>query len=132
MDLTHALLAQDRLADAAAAIAELDARPIPCDVEWVIRRHMARALLAARTGEPERGVQDARAAIAAAQRTSLIVARADALRTQAELLTATGHTSAAADALRRALSLYEAKAHTVAIASTRAQLAQLAAGAAAS
>ena len=83
--------------------------------------------MAARASRPGRRSD----APAAAERTSLIVVRADALRTRAELLIATGGASAAADALRRALSLYEAKAHTVAIAATRAQLAQLAAGAAA-
>ncbi|MEN3281189.1 MAG: hypothetical protein V7607_2329 [Solirubrobacteraceae bacterium] len=124
-DLAHALLAQDRLADAAAAIAELDARPVPCDAEWVIRRHIARALLAARTGEPEPGLADARSAVAAAERTGLIVARAHALCTQAEVLAATGDASAAADALRRAVSLYEAKGNAVTIAATRAQLTEL-------
>ena len=131
LDLAHVLLAQDRLADAAAAIAELDARPIPCDIEWVIRRHIARAILYGRTAEHERGLEDARAAIVAAERTSLIVTRAHALGAHAELLAATGESAAAAEALRGALSLHEAKAHVAGIATTRAQLAQLAAGAAA-
>jgi DNA-binding SARP family transcriptional activator len=130
-DLVHVLLAQDRLADAAATMAELDARPIACDAEWIIRCHTARALLAARTGEHELGLEHAHAAIAAAERTALIVFRADAHRAHAELLAATGDTSAAAEALRRALRLYEAKAHPLEVAATRAELARLPARAAA-
>jgi DNA-binding SARP family transcriptional activator len=128
-DLSQALLAQDRLADAAAAVAEMDARPIPADAEWVIRRHIARALLAARTGERERGLEDARTAVAVADRTALMMNRANAHRTLAELLAMTGDADGAGRALRLALTLYEAKANTVAAAATRAQLAQLLAGA---
>ena len=128
-DLAYALLAQGHLAEAAAAVAEIDARPLPCDAEWVIRRHVARALLAARTGDHERGLEDARAALAAAERTGLIMNRANAHRTYAEVLAATGKAEAAARQLRRALRLYEAKAHAIAIAATRAQFAQLLAGA---
>jgi DNA-binding SARP family transcriptional activator len=128
-DLAQALLAQDRLADAAQAVAEMDARPIPADAEWVIRRHIARALLAARTGERERGLEDARAAVAVADRTALMMNRASAHRTLAELLAAAGDAHGAGQALRRALTLYEAKANAVAAAATRAQLAELLAGA---
>ena len=128
-DLVHSLLAQDRVDDAAATIAELDARPIPCDAEWVVRRHMARAVIAARSGDPERGLEDAREAVAIADRTGLIVYRADAHTTHAELLAATGDAKAAARALCRALSLQEAKANTIAAAATRRQLAQLLSGA---
>jgi DNA-binding SARP family transcriptional activator len=130
-DLVHVLLAQGRLAEAAATIAELDARPISCDAEWNIRCHTARAVLAARRGEHGLGLEEARAAIAAAERTGLIVFRADAHRAHAELLAATGRTSAAADALRRALRLYEAKGHALEVTATRAQLARLPAHAAA-
>jgi hypothetical protein len=55
--------------------------------------------------------------------------RANAHRTYAEVLAATGQAEAAARQLRRALRLYEAKAHAIAIAATRAQFAQLLAGA---
>jgi DNA-binding SARP family transcriptional activator len=128
-DLVHTLLAQDRVADAVATIAELDARPIPCDAEWVIRRHIARALVAARTGRPESGMDDARAAVTVAERTGFIGFRADAYSTYAELLAATGEAKAATQALCRALALHEAKANAIAAAATRAQLAQLLAGA---
>jgi DNA-binding SARP family transcriptional activator len=125
VDLAHALLAQGRLAGAAEAVAEIDGRPAPCDAEWVVRRHIARALLAARTGEPGRGLEDARAAVAAAERTGLTMSCAHAHHTRAELLAAAGHRQAAAQAVRRALSLYEAKGNATAIAATRAQFAQL-------
>jgi DNA-binding SARP family transcriptional activator len=128
-DLAYALLAQDRLAEAAAAIAEIDARPLPCDAEWVIRRHTARALLAARTGEHERGLEDARAAVAAAERTGLILNRANAHRAYAEALAATGQADAAARQLGRALTLYEAKANAIAVAATRTQFTHLLAAA---
>ena len=82
-DLTQAMLAQGRIADAAEAIAELDARPIPCDTEWVILRHIAGARLAASTGEHNSGLADARSAIGIAERTDLIVIHADALCAQA-------------------------------------------------
>ena len=125
IDLTHVLLEQGRLADAAATIAEMDTRPISCDAEWVIRRHIARALVAARTGAPESGLEDADAAVTAADRTGLIVTRSEAHRARAEVLAAIGLTEEAARAARQALRLYEAKAHAIAAASTRAQFAEL-------
>lgn len=124
-DLAHVMLAQDHLADAAAAIAELDVRPLPCDAEWVIRRHTARALLAARVGEPDRGLDDARAALTAVERTGLIMNRAYAHRTLAELLAATGEADAAAQELRRALTIYETKANAIGAAATRTQFTRL-------
>ena len=119
VDLAHAILAQDRVTDAAEAVARIETMPAPCDTEWVIKRHTARALLAAQAGEPERGLEDARAAVAAAEETSLIVCCANAHRTLAELLSATGRTHGAATAARRALALDEAKGNAVAAATTR-------------
>ena len=113
-DLTQAMLAQGRIAEAAEAIAELDARPIPCDTEWVILRHIAGARLAACTGEHRSGLADARSAVAIAERTDLVVIHANALCVQAELLAATGDATAASAAVGRALELQEAKASTVA------------------
>ena len=69
-DLAHAVLAQHRLPEAAEAVARLETLPAPCDAEWVIKRHTARALLAAEQGEPERGLADARAAVAVADETT--------------------------------------------------------------
>ena len=60
VDLAHAILAQGRLPEAADAVARIETAPAPCDAEWVIKRHTARALLAAQAGEPERGLEDAR------------------------------------------------------------------------
>ena len=132
VDLAHAILAQGRLAEAAEAVAQIDTMPAPCDTEWVIKRHMARALSAARAGEPERGLEDARAAVAAADTTGLIVCRANAHRTLAEVLQAGGHPDEAATAARRALALDEAKGNTVAAAGTRRQIASLKLGSRAS
>ena len=119
VDLAHAILAQGRFPDAADAIARIETLPAPCDVEWVIKRHTARALAAAQGGEPERGLDDAQAAVAATDATGLIVCSANAYRTLAELLWATGRSDAAATAARRALALDEAKANAVAAATMR-------------
>ncbi|MDP9133579.1 MAG: AAA family ATPase [Actinomycetota bacterium] len=125
VDLAHAILAQHRVADAAEAVARIETLPAPCDAEWVIKRHTARALLAAQAGEHERGLEDARAAVDAAEKTGLIVCCANAHRTLAELLWATGRTHAAAAAARRALVLDEAKANAAAAAATRQRFPRL-------
>jgi len=122
-DLAHAILAQGRAGDAAAAVAEIDAVAAPCDADWVIKRHTARALLAALHGHPEPGLADARAAVAAAERASFVLSCASAHRTLAELLAATGRADAAADAARRALALYEAKGNLVAADAVKEQFA---------
>ena len=129
VDLAHALLAQGRLPEAADAVARIETEPAPCDTEWVIKRLTARALLAAQAGEPERGLEDAQAAVAASDATGLILCRANAHRTLAELLWATGQTDAAAPAARRALALDESKANAAAAASTRQRFARLLASA---
>jgi DNA-binding SARP family transcriptional activator len=125
VDLAHAILAQGRLAEAAEAVARIETMRAPCDAEWVIKRHTARALLTAQEGEPERGLEDARAAVAVADATGLVVCRANAHRTLAELLWATGRTEGAATAAQRAVSLDEAKANVVAAAATRERFSEL-------
>jgi Tetratricopeptide repeat len=55
----------------------------------------------------------------------LILSRANAQRTLAELLWATGRTDEAVAAVRRALELDEAKANAVAAAATRTRFAAL-------
>jgi hypothetical protein len=80
---------------------------------------MARALLAAESGEHEGGLEDARRAVAVADATSLIVCAADAHRTLAGLLWATGRRDAAARHAGRALRLDEAKGNRAAAAATR-------------
>ena len=97
----------------------------PCDAEWVIKRHAARALVAVQAGDHERGLEEARAAVAVADPTSLIVYSANAYRTLAAVLQAGGQTDEAATAARRALSLDEAKGNAVAAAATRRQFATL-------
>jgi DNA-binding SARP family transcriptional activator len=125
VDLAHAILAQHRLPEAAEAVARIETLPAPCDAEWVIKRHTARALLAAQEGEHERGLQDARAAVDVADATGLIICRANAHRTLAEMLWATGRTEAAATAAHQALALDEAKANVAAAATTRARFSEL-------
>jgi hypothetical protein len=124
-DLALAILAQHRPADAAEAVARIETLPAPCDTEWVIKRHMARALLAAEAGEPAGGVADARKAVAVADASSLIVCGADAHRTLAGLLWATDWADAAADHARRALRLDEAKGNRAAATATRRRFAPL-------
>jgi len=119
VELAHATLAQGRLADAVDALARVDAFGAPCDVEWVVKRHVARALLAARSGAPERGLDDAEAAVARAEATSFVPLAARAQRTLAEVLAAGGRTDAAVTAAQRALALDEAKGNVVAAAATR-------------
>jgi tetratricopeptide (TPR) repeat protein len=125
VDLAHAILAQGRLPEAADAVARIDTMPAPCDAEWVIKRHTARALLAAQSGDHEGGLQDARAAVAAADATGLIICRANAHRTLAELLWATDRPREAAAAAQAAVSLDEAKANVVAAAATRERFSAL-------
>ena len=119
VDLAHAILAQDRPADAAAAVARIDTVRAPCSAEWVIKRHTARALLAGRAGEHQRGPTDARAAVAAAEQTGRVICCANAHRALARLLSATGRELDAATAARRALALDEAKENLVGVAETR-------------
>ncbi len=119
VDLAHAILAQDRPADAAAAVARIDTVRAPCSAEWVIKRHTARALLAGRAGEHQRGLTDARAAVAAAEQTGRVICCANAHRALARLLSATGRELDAATAARRALALDEAKENLVGVAETR-------------
>jgi hypothetical protein len=125
VDLAHAILAQERLPEAAEAVARIETMSAPCDAEWVIKRHTARALLAAQVGDPERGLPDARAAVAVADATGLVICRANAHRTLAELLLASGRTDGAAVAAQLALSLDEAKGNAAAAATTRQRFAGL-------
>jgi hypothetical protein len=106
-------------------VARIETMRAPCDAEWVIKRHTARALLAAQAGDPERGLEDARAAVATADATGLIICRANAHRTLAELLCATGRMQGAASAAQRTLSLDEAKGNAVAAAATRERFSEL-------
>ena len=125
VDLALTVIAQDRPADAAALGEQIDAVPAPCDVEWIIKRHSARAHVAARRGDRAAGLQEAEAAVAVAENTLLLLVRADAQRTLAAMLRASGRTDDAVAAARRALALDERKGNLVAAAATRALLAEL-------
>ena len=84
----------------------------------MIKRHTARALLAAQAGEPERGLEDARAAVAAADPTRLVVCRANAHRTLAGLL-------GRGDARAARPGLDEAKGNRAAATATRQRFSRL-------
>ena len=85
----------------------------------MIKRHTARALLAEAAGEHQRGLSEARAAVAAAEQTGRVICCANAHRALAKLLSATGRELDAATAARRALALDEAKGNLVGVAETR-------------
>jgi DNA-binding SARP family transcriptional activator len=125
VDLAHAILAQGRHREATEAVARIETVPAPCDPEWVIKRHTARALVAAQSGNLERGLEEARAAVAAAEGTGLIVFCADAYRTLAEVLRTANRNEEASTAAGRALALDQAKANAIAAAATRRRFASL-------
>lgn len=126
VDLAHAILAQDRPADAAAAVARIDTAPAPCDPQWTIKRHGARALLASSRGDHDQAVREARAAADLADQPELILLAANAQRTLAEVLRGGGREADAADAGRSRPVLDEAKGNTAAAAATRQRFAALA------
>jgi DNA-binding SARP family transcriptional activator len=125
VDLTHAVLAQEDRLDATDVVARIETLAAPCDIEWTIKRHTARALIALRAGEAEAGLADAQAGVAAAETTTLALCRANAQRTLAELLWATGRDEEAAVAVTRALALDEAKGNRASAQSTRERFAAL-------
>jgi hypothetical protein len=97
--------------------------PAPCDRQWVIKRHAARALAAAQRGDLERGLEEAHAAVTAAEGTGLVVFCANAYRTLAEVLLAAGRGEEASTAAGRALALDQAKGNIVAAVATRRRFA---------
>ncbi len=109
VDLALALLAAEAGSKAAAAVRAIDALPAPADAEWTIKRRRARALLAAGRGALDEAVREARAAAAAADPTTMLLFRADAHRTLAEVLGLAGDGAGANRAAEQALQLYEAK-----------------------
>ena len=114
VDRAHVLLAQDRAAEAAAAVARIDEVPAPNDLEWRIKRLAARGKLAAREGRVERALIDARAAVALADPTEMFLFRADAWRDLAEVTHRVGAAEEAAAARATALALYRAKGNVAA------------------
>ena len=123
VDFAHAIIAQGRRADAIAAVERIDLVPAPCDLEWRVKRLTGRARVAVQAGEHARAIEEARAAVATAGPSGLILVRADAERTLAEALSAAGQIDEAVSALGRALALDEAKQNLVAASATRRLLA---------
>ena len=125
VDLAQTLIAQGREGDAIAMVERIDAVPAPCDCEWAIKRNLARAWVAGRAGDHAGALAEAQAAATAAERTSLVIVRADAQRALARALRGAGRSDEAAAALRAALALDERKGNLVAAAATRRQLDEL-------
>jgi class 3 adenylate cyclase/tetratricopeptide (TPR) repeat protein len=119
VDQAHAVLAQDRLDDAITAVDAVETVPAPSDMEWTIKRHAARGKLAARRGETERSVTEARRAVELAEPTDLVVFLADAYEAFAEVLLLAGRPSEAASAAETALVLCEAKENVAAASHAR-------------
>ena len=115
VDRAHVLLAQDRLAQAADAVAGIEEVPAPSDLEWRIKRLAARGKLAAREGHAEQALEEARAAVALADPTEMFLFRADAWRDLAEVAHRVGEAEEAASARATALDLYRAKGNVAAV-----------------
>ena len=115
VDRAHVVLALERSADdAAAAVARIEEIAAPNDHEWRIKRHSARGKLAARTGDSERALAEARAAVALADETELFLFRADARRDLVEVAIRCDAPEEAAQARATALALYRAKGNVAA------------------
>ena len=114
VDRAHVLLDQDRPADAAAAVARIEEVPAPNDLEWRIKRLAARGKLAAREGDAEQALTQARAAVALADPTEMFLFRADAWRDLAAVAHRVGEVEEAAAARATALRLYRAKGNVAA------------------
>ena len=109
VELANTIIAQGRDVDAAAAVARIDAVPASCDLEWLAKRHVARARFAARAGDHAGAIEEARDAVTVAEPTGLFLLRADTYRTLAEVLREAGQPDEAAAAASGALALDEAK-----------------------
>ena len=103
----------------------IETMPAPCDVTWVINRHIVRARVAAHAGDAGVALDEAETAVAVAEPTSLLLVRADAQRALAEAHQAARRPGDAAAALRRALALDEREGNLAAAALTERQLAAL-------
>jgi hypothetical protein len=114
VERAHALLAQERPAEAAAAVALIDEGPAPNDLEWRVKRLAARGQLAAREGRAEEALAEARAAVALADASEMFLYRVDAWRDLAEVAHLVGEAEEAAAARATALGLYRAKGNVAA------------------
>jgi DNA-binding SARP family transcriptional activator len=102
-----AVLAEGR--DATAAVARVEAVPAPCDLEWVVKRHRARAGLAAQRGDAATAVAEARLAVAAAETGGLLLVTAGAHAALADALRGAGDATAATAAEAAADAILAAK-----------------------
>ena len=119
VDRAHVLLAQESPAAAAAAVKRIESTPVPTDIEWRIKRHAARAKLAARQGDAPHALAEARRATTLADGTEMHAFRADAHRDLADVAWRAGDHEAALNAAAFALRLYEVKENVAAAAQLR-------------
>ena len=105
VNVALAILAQGRLDDAAAAVADVDALPSPADRAWVVKRQVARAGLASAQGRHDEAIAEARAAVAATAGTGLLLYAAEAAYALAAALEAAGSAGEAAQARAEAVAL---------------------------
>ena len=124
VDRAHAVLAQDRPAAAAEAVARIDDIPAPSDMEWRVKRHAARGKVAALEGDADRALREVRMATALADATEMLTFRADAHRDLAEVATRCDRHAEARAATATALALYEAKENVAAAARLQARSAE--------
>jgi hypothetical protein len=121
VDRAHAVLAQDRPDAAAEAVARIDDIPAGSDMEWRVKRHGARAKLAALEGDADRALDEARTAAALADTTEMFTYRADAHRDLAEIALRFARDTEARMATTTALGLYAAKENVAGAARLRAR-----------
>jgi hypothetical protein len=88
-------------------------------MEWLIKRHTARARLAARRSETERSLTEARRGVELAERTDLVVFCADAYHTLADVLLRARRAEEAKQAAERSLELCTAKENVAAASQVR-------------
>ena len=115
VDRAHAALAQGGTAVAADAVARVEEVQAPNDLEWRIKRHAARAKLAAMTGDAGSALMEARTAVMLADATEMFTFRADAYRDLAEVAAQVGQADDARAATATAHALYKAKENVAAI-----------------
>lgn len=115
VDRAHVLLAWDESEEEwATAVARIEEVRAPKDTEWLIKRHSARAKLAARGDQAEVALAEARAAVELADESEMFLFRADAWRDLAEVAQRTGAAAEAERARTTALALYRAKGNSAA------------------
>ncbi len=85
VDCPRAAGGRRRVGRRRAAVEAIDDVPAPQDPEWAIKRHSARALLAAGSGEFSIAIAEAAAATGIADATTMLVFRAHAYRARAEV-----------------------------------------------